>query len=72
VPETAVDIIRVCAPSHPNLPDGVVRIMFIGVDSRVTEIERPVSETVPLFWRFLDVEFGIKQKPDYPESDQSE
>ena len=29
--------------------------MFIGADSR-TEIERPVSETVPLFWRFLDVD----------------
>lgn len=59
--ESAVDVVRVCAPSHPNLADGMVRIMFVGVDSRITKIEQPVSETVRLFWQFLDTEFGIRR-----------
>jgi hypothetical protein len=62
-----LDVLKVCAPSSIHkVPDGTVRIMFLAVNGANTEIDRPVSEAVPLFWRFLDIEFGISRRPQQP------
>jgi hypothetical protein len=66
VPLVPYDVIFVRAPgSISSHPDGTVKIEFCTANGHRTEIVRPAIEAVPLFWRFLNVEFGIKaNSPD--------
>ncbi len=60
LPEPPIDVVLVAAPnSLRHHPRGTVRIDHIGVHGENTEIIRPASEAVALFWRFLQIEFGI-------------
>ena len=60
IPEPPYDVIAVRAAGslmHP--PRGFVLIEHLTVMGRNERIERPVAETVPLFWRFTLEKFGI-------------
>ena len=65
-PEPPLDVLIVCAPGSLRChPKGTVRIEHLSVNGRSTEIERPTGEAIKLFWRFLDVEFGLQRRiPD--------
>jgi hypothetical protein len=55
-----VDVVIVRAPGSLRPPgDGLVRIEFLAASGRSTTIERPSSEGVALFWRFMSEEFGV-------------
>lgn len=54
-------VIVVRAPGSVSAPAvGQVRIEYLPVAGRATRIDRPVEETVPLFWRFVHEEFGVR------------
>lgn len=61
IPETPVDLVAVRAPGslHPASRAGLVLIEHLTVSGNNVRIERPVSEAVPLFWRFLLEKFGV-------------
>jgi hypothetical protein len=54
------DVIVVRAPGslHPPVP-GNVRIEHLTSAGRDERIERPASEAIPLFWRFVIEKFGL-------------
>ena len=67
VAEPPFDVLIVCAAWSPRAhPPGTVRILHSTVSGNDTDIVRPASEAVPLFWRFLDIEFGIRQRRPGP------
>ncbi|MFN8022238.1 MAG: hypothetical protein U0Q03_11985 [Acidimicrobiales bacterium] len=54
------DAVVVRAPGSLRPPrDGNVRIEFVAAVGRVTSIERPTADALALFWRFMNIEFGI-------------
>jgi hypothetical protein len=56
-----LDVVIVRAPgSLRAATDGMVRIEHLSAHGH-TDIVRPVDEAVPLFWRFVDVEFGVRR-----------
>lgn len=60
VPEPPFGVVIVRSPSslaHP--PAGTVIIEHQSGVGRDDKIERPVNETVPLFWRFMIEKFGV-------------
>lgn len=60
VPEPPYDVIAVRAPGSLHPPRaGHVLIEHLSCTGRDDRIERPVSEAVPLFWRFVSVKYGI-------------
>lgn len=64
--EPPFDVVLVAAPgSLRSHSDGTVRIDHVAVNGANTEIERPENDAVPLFWKFLKVEFGIERRPLY-------
>lgn len=61
VPEPVVEMLRVCSPSSMRVVgEGCVAIEHVTVTGRDERIERPVAETVPLFWRFVVEKFGVQ------------
>lgn len=55
------DAIVVSAPSSIRRhPPGTVRIDFRTSTGRSTQLVRPCEEAVPLFWRFVQTEFGLR------------
>ena len=57
-----LEVVRVCAPSSMHHHgQGTVRIEHISVNGKDTNVVRPADEAVALFWRFLDVEFGLRR-----------
>ena len=55
------DVVIVCAPgSGRRHPEGSIRIDFQSALGKHTEIVRPASEALPLFWRFMQSEFGVR------------
>lgn len=59
VPEPPYDVIAVRAPGSLYPPRaGHVLIEHLSCTGRNDRIERPVSEAVPLFWRFVAVKYG--------------
>lgn len=61
-----LDVVAVRAPGSARLhPPGTVLIEHLSVLGRNTEIERPASEALPLFWRFIETEFGIRPSPGH-------
>jgi hypothetical protein len=60
IPDPPYDVVAVRAPSSLSRPsDGCVLIEHLAVSGRNDRIERPVSEAVPLFWRFMIEKFGV-------------
>lgn len=60
VGEPPIDIIVVRAPgSLHEAPSGKVRIEHLSVSGRNDTIDRPVADTIPLFWRFVIEKFGV-------------
>jgi len=52
--------VAVRAPGSLAKPsEGLVLIEHLSVTGRSNRIERPVDETVPLFWRFMIEKFGV-------------
>ncbi|MEV7630604.1 hypothetical protein [Actinoplanes sp. NPDC089786] len=60
IPEPPYDVIRVCSPSSMwPVRTGHVVIEHLTVTGRNDRIERPTSDAVPLFWRFMVEKYGI-------------
>jgi len=61
VDEPPDDVVRVCAPSssRPVAPSWV-RIEHVTATGRDDRIDRPTSEAVSLFWRFMIEKFGVR------------
>ena len=60
VGEPPMDAVVVRAPgSLRRHPTGTVLIEHLSVHGTDTSIERPAAEALPLFWRFIQTEFGI-------------
>jgi hypothetical protein len=61
VPEPPMDVLLVRAPSSIKPPrPGYVLVQYMANSGRNTVSERPATEAVRLFWRFVDEKFGIK------------
>jgi hypothetical protein len=65
IPEPPAEVLRVSAPGSPNpaARDGWLAIEHHSHSGRNDRIERPVSEAVSLFWRFVLEKFGIEGRP---------
>ena len=66
IPEPPYDLVAIRAPSslHPPV-SGSVLIEHLSVTGRNDRVERPVSESVPLFWRFMIEKFGVEPIRDF-------
>lgn len=63
-----LDVVVVRAPSSMRThPTGTVVIEHLAVSGKNTSSERPAAEALPLFWRYIETEFGIK--PNRPASE---
>lgn len=63
--EPPLDVVIVCAPSSMRSHvSGTVRIEHLSVMGKNTEVVRPVDEAVALFWRFVEIEFGVRRQSD--------
>jgi hypothetical protein len=61
VPEPPMDVLIVRAPSSLKPPrPGHVLVQYLANSGRNTVSERPTTEAVRLFWRFVEEKFGIK------------
>jgi hypothetical protein len=61
IPRPPYDVIAVRAPGSLHEPAaGMVRITHLSVSGRNDTIDRPVAETLPLFWRFVAEKYGIR------------
>jgi hypothetical protein len=60
IPEPPYGVVAVRAPGSLHAPsDGQVLIEEMSVTGHNDRIERPVAETVPLFWRFMIEKYGV-------------
>jgi hypothetical protein len=60
IPDPPYDVVAVRSPSSLAYPkDGTVIIQHLSVTGHNDEIERPVAEAVPLFWRFMIEKYGV-------------
>jgi hypothetical protein len=60
VPEPPMDVLIVRAPGSLHPPkQGSVLIEYLAVSGQDTSIERPSTEAVRLFWRFVQEKFGV-------------
>jgi len=60
IPEPPVELVAVRAPSSmAKVSEGCVVIEHLSVTGRNDQIERPVADAVPLFWRFMIEKFGV-------------
>lgn len=60
IPEPPYGVVAVRAPGSRREPqDGHVLIEHMSVTGHDDKIERPVTEAVPLFWRFMIEKFGV-------------
>lgn len=61
IDDPPLDVIVVCAPgSARSHPVGTARIDHIAVNGPNTEVVVPAAEAVALFWRYMEIEFGIR------------
>lgn len=58
-PPYAVVAVRAPTSLHEPSAPGLVLVEHLSVTGRHEHIERPVSEAVPLFWRFVAEKFGV-------------
>jgi hypothetical protein len=62
VPDLPYDLVAVRSPSSLRpVADGHVLIEHLAVTGRNDRISCPVANAVPLFWRFMDLKFGVRQ-----------
>jgi hypothetical protein len=55
------DVVIVCGPgSLRKHPENTIRVDFQTVGGGQTEIVRPSSDALPLFWRTVDTAFGVR------------
>lgn len=55
------DVVAVRAPGSLRGPSpGTVLIEHLSVMGKNTTIQRPAAEALPLFWRFMETEFGLR------------
>ena len=60
VPEPPMDVLVVRAPGSLHPPTrGCVLIEYEAVSGINTRIERPATDAVPVFWRFVAEKFGV-------------
>jgi hypothetical protein len=65
VPDSPYDVVAVRGPSSlRGAESGMVAIEHLSVTGRNGRIERPISETIPLFWRFMIEKYGIHPRRD--------
>jgi len=63
VPEPPIDVLIVRAPGSLHPPEqGSVLIEYLAVSGRNTSIERPTTEAMGLFWRFVQEKFGVSRR----------
>jgi hypothetical protein len=62
VPEPPYDVVAVRSPRSSGTisKSGRVVIEHLACSGRDERIERPASEAVPLFWRFMIEKYGIR------------
>jgi len=62
VPEPPYDVVAVRSPQsfHNESAPGRVVIEHLTCSGHNERIERPASEAVPLFWRFMREKYGIR------------
>ncbi|MGW6278372.1 hypothetical protein [Kribbella sp. NPDC055071] len=65
VPSSVREVIYVRAPGslRPAAKAGLVRIEHLATTGYDEVVERPVSEAVPLFWRFVIEKYGVRPRP---------
>ena len=64
VTDPPMDVVAVRAPgSLRQHAAGTVVVEHLSVQGANTSIERPASEAIPLFWRFITTEFGVQPSP---------
>jgi len=67
IPDPPLDVVAVRAPGSLQPPkSGHVLIEHLACTGHNDRIERPTSEAVPLFWRFMIEKFGVY--PAHPSS----
>lgn len=60
IPDPPYNIVAVRAPGSMRPPHaGAVRIEHLATTGRNDDIERPVDDAVPLFWRFMIEKFDV-------------
>jgi hypothetical protein len=60
VPDAPLDVVAVRAPGLLRSPEaGKVLVEHVAVSGHNDRIERPATEAVPLFWRFIIEKFGV-------------
>ena len=60
IPDAPLDVVAVRAPGSLRPPQtGQVLIEHLAVSGHNDRIERPATDAVPLFWRFMLEKFGI-------------
>lgn len=68
VPEPPYDVIAVRSPSSLRRPGGgMVRIEHLSLSGRNDVIDRPVADTVRLFWRFVLEKYGVRPASGAPD-----
>jgi hypothetical protein len=64
IPEPPYSVVVVRSPVSVRPPaSGKVVIEHCSLTGRIDRLERPVAETVPLFWRFMIEKFGVAPRP---------
>ncbi len=67
IPDAPLDVVAVRAPGFLQPPEtGQVLVEHLAVSGHNDRIQRPATEAVPLFWRFIIEKFGIQpvHRPD--------
>lgn len=65
IPDAPYDVVAVRAPNSLMTPArGSVRIEHLAITGRNDVIERPIEQTLPLFWRFMIEKFGVHPSRD--------
>ena len=63
VPEPPIYVLIVRAPGSLHPPkQGSVLIEYLAASGQNTSIERPTTEAVGLFWRFVQEKFGVSRR----------
>jgi hypothetical protein len=61
IPDAPLDVVAVRAPGSLRPPEmGQVLVEHLAVSGHNDRIQRPVTEAIPLSWRFMIEKFGIQ------------
>ncbi|GAA1597411.1 hypothetical protein GCM10009804_62320 [Kribbella hippodromi] len=60
IPQPPYDVVAVRAPgSIHQPPKGLVRIEHLSTTGHNDTIDKPTTDAIPLFWRFMTEKFGV-------------